>query len=103
MSPYERERRERELERESRYMSRADPRETGAKELDYGDSRAGSMNGSAGRRRRESQEADDGGRRDAKRVKRDKESKALVEPPDEKEAEERAVRSGSEEGEIEED
>jgi len=99
MSPYERERRERELERESRFMSRADPREVGAKELDYGDSRAGSMSGSGGRRRR-SEEDPDGGRKDAKRVKMEKSAK---ETADEKEAEEKAVRSGSEEGEIEED
>lgn len=49
LSHYDRERREREAERERSYISRADPREK-ASELDYGDSRAGSM-----RRRRDSE------------------------------------------------
>jgi pre-mRNA-processing factor 40 len=48
LSHYERERRERESERERTYTSRADPRDR-TSELDYGDSRPGSM-----RRRRES-------------------------------------------------
>lgn len=103
MSPYERERRDREAERENRYMSRADPREVGAKELDYGDSRAGSMNGSTGRKRRESEEDGESGRKDSKRLKRDKRSKTPADLVEAKEAEEKAVRSGSEEGEIEED
>jgi pre-mRNA-processing factor 40 len=38
-SHYERERREREAERERQYLSRADPRDAGSSELDYGDSK----------------------------------------------------------------
>lgn len=47
-SHYDRERRQREVERERSYISRADPRDK-ASELDYGDSRPGSV-----RRRRDS-------------------------------------------------
>lgn len=50
-SHYERERREREAERERQYLSRADPRDVGSSELDYGDSKPTGM-----RRRREGSE-----------------------------------------------
>lgn len=50
-SHYERERREREAERERQYLSRADPRDMGSSELDYGDSKPTGM-----RRRREGSE-----------------------------------------------
>lgn len=105
---YGRERREREAERERSYIprgdpaaSRADPRERSVSELDYGDG-TGARTTSA-RRRRESDESTS--RRDNKRPRysprADRKSKTPVpEPPKE---EERALRSGSEEGEIEED
>jgi pre-mRNA-processing factor 40 len=50
-SHYERERREREAERERQYLSRADPRDLGSSELDYGDSKP-----TGTRRRREGSE-----------------------------------------------
>ena len=51
MSVYDRERREREMERERSYVSRADPREKG-RALDYGDEDAvGSRPGSVRKRR----------------------------------------------------
>ncbi|KAL5420856.1 hypothetical protein PMIN04_006103 [Paraphaeosphaeria minitans] len=105
---YVRERREREAERERSYIprgdpaaSRADPRECSVSELDYGDS-SGARTTST-RRRRESDESMS--RRDSKRARysprADRKSKTPVpEPPKQ---EERALRSGSEEGEIEED
>ncbi len=111
LSHYDRERREREAERERTYISRADPRDKGS-ELDYGDSRAGSM-----RRRRDSEgENSPGSRRDVKRTRRDGASRertfsprrhrsrtpaVKVEPEPIKE--DPGLRSGSEEGEIEED
>ncbi|GME23125.1 Formin binding protein [Neofusicoccum parvum] len=106
LSHYDRERREREVERERSYISRADPREK-ASELDYGDSRAGSM-----RRRRDSESPEN--KRDTKRTRRETrertfsprrhrsrtpEKKTQAEPP----KEDPGLRSGSEEGEIEED
>ncbi|PNS19775.1 hypothetical protein CAC42_7742 [Sphaceloma murrayae] len=78
---YDRERRERDAERERAYVSRADPFSKGG-ELDYGDE-----GGDAGRKR--SGSGDVGGGR--KRVKMEDEAK-----------EEKALQSGSEEGEIEE-
>ncbi|KAL5118315.1 U1 snRNP protein [Pleosporales sp. CAS-2024a] len=97
---YGTERREREAERERSYVSRADPRESSVSLLDYGD---GAGRTAASRRRRESDES--ASKRDSKRARysprHDRKSKTPVpEPPKE---EERAVRSGSEEGEIEED
>jgi pre-mRNA-processing factor 40 len=100
---YGRERREREAERERSYVSRADPRERSVSELDYGDSRPVST-----RRRRESNES--GGRREAKRPRyspmpdraRERRSKTPVQTAPEPK-EDPGLRSGSEEGEIEED
>ncbi|KAF2748105.1 hypothetical protein M011DRAFT_401045 [Sporormia fimetaria CBS 119925] len=95
---YGRERREREAERERTYVSRADPRERSS-ELDYGDSPAVST-----RRRRDSDESASA-RRDNKRARyspsRSRRSKtpAQAEPV----KEDPGLRSGSEEGEIEED
>lgn len=107
VSVYERERRERELERERSYISRADPRDKG-KTLDYGDEDAvGSRPGSV-RKRRES----DGSMRESKvsrlmrtvfelytdylQRSRRAESAGVLKD------EEPALQSGSEEGEIEE-
>ncbi|EKG19451.1 hypothetical protein MPH_03314 [Macrophomina phaseolina MS6] len=110
LSHYDRERREREVERERSYISRADPREK-ASELDYGDSRAGSM-----RRRRDSESPES--KRDAKRTRRETRERtfsprrhrsrtptAAESKPakDEAAKEDPGLRSGSEEGEIEED
>lgn len=96
---YARDRREREVERERTYVSRADPRERSS-ELDYGDSRPAST-----RRRRESDA--ESTRRDSKRARyspsRDHRSKTPVTAPEAPKDEDRALRSGSEEGEIEED
>lgn len=106
LSHYDRERREREAERERSYISRADPRDKGS-ELDYGDSRAGSM-----RRRRDSEGLSP--RRDTKRTRREitsrertfsprlRRSRSPL-PPPEPVKEDPGLRSGSEEGEIEED
>ncbi|KAI4625385.1 uncharacterized protein J4E87_005232 [Alternaria ethzedia] len=104
---YVRERREREAERERSYVSRADPREATVSLLDYGDS--GGRTSSA-RRRRESDESSSKRDRETKRARYsprpDRKSKTPV--PEaastiKKEEEDRALRSGSEEGEIEED
>ncbi|EME49887.1 hypothetical protein DOTSEDRAFT_68630 [Dothistroma septosporum NZE10] len=90
VSIYERERRERELERERSYISRADPRDKG-KTLDYGDEDTiGSRPGSV-RKRRDS----DGSMRESKRSRRGESAGVLKD-------EEPALQSGSEEGEIEE-
>lgn len=97
-SPYERERRVREVERERGYVSRADPRDV-AKELDYGESgRAGSMAESTGTSRRR-RSVDSDSRRDSKRLKTNGRSGS---PQDAEMKEEVALQSGSEEGEIEE-
>ncbi|KAH8629196.1 U1 snRNP-associated protein [Alternaria alternata] len=101
------ERREREVERERSYVSRADPREATVSLLDYGDSGGRT---SSTRRRRESDESSSKRDRETKRARyspraADRKSKTPI--PDsaalKKEEEERAIRSGSEEGEIEED
>ncbi|KAF2145527.1 uncharacterized protein K452DRAFT_305530 [Aplosporella prunicola CBS 121167] len=108
MDHYDRERRVREVERERSYISRADPRDKGS-ELDYGESRAGSM-----RRRRDSDGGSPESKRDVKRTRRDRSSRERTFSPrphrsrtPAKEApppkEDVALRSGSEEGEIEED
>ena len=56
MSVYDRERREREMERERSYISRADPRDRG-KTLDYGDEDAGGSRPDSTRKRRESDDS----------------------------------------------
>lgn len=109
---YDRERRDRELDRERSYVSRADPREGVAKVLDYGESESvgasasgtGGVNGGSGNRRRRGSEGTEDGaseKRDTKRAKRgDRSSKTPGVVEEEKEEE--ALKSGSEEGEIEE-
>ncbi|KAF2866717.1 hypothetical protein BDV95DRAFT_583654 [Massariosphaeria phaeospora] len=98
---YGHERREREVERERTYVSRADPRERSVSELDYGDGRPVSV---STRRRRDS-DGSAAAKRDPKRARLSPrpEVKAktpvAVDPP----KEDPALRSGSEEGEIEED
>ncbi|KAB8339229.1 hypothetical protein FH972_022163 [Carpinus fangiana] len=117
---YDRERRERDHERERLYSSRIDPRDSSVRALDYdeggsGAGRAGSnvSDWSGGRRRRNS-DIDGGERKDNKRARRDgggptgtpmevdgdREKKRQEA---EKEKEEENLKSGSEEGEIEED
>lgn len=100
-SHYDRERREREMERERSYVSRADPRDR-ATDLDYGEIRVGSLGGGT-RRRRDSEESGGsaGGVRASKRPRR-KERTDTPEPPPKKDPLE-GTHSGSEEGEIEED
>ncbi|KAL1604485.1 U1 snRNP protein [Nothophoma quercina] len=102
---YGRERREREVERERTYradpLSRADPRE-GSVSLDYGD---GTGRTASSRRRRESDAS--ASRRDVKRPRYsprpDPRGKSKTPVPEPIKEEDRALRSGSEEGEIEED
>ncbi|KAF2632253.1 hypothetical protein BU25DRAFT_359043 [Macroventuria anomochaeta] len=102
---YGRERREREVERERTYradpLSRADPRE-GSVSLDYGD---GAGRTASSRRRRESDVS--ASRRDVKRPRYsprpDPRGKSKTPVPEPIKEEDRALRSGSEEGEIEED
>ncbi|KAJ4352873.1 U1 snRNP protein [Ascochyta clinopodiicola] len=98
---YGRERREREVERERTYVSRADPRE-GSVSLDYGD---GTGRAAPSRRRRESDASTS--RRDVKRPRYsprpDPRGKSKTPVPEPIKEEDRALRSGSEEGEIEED
>lgn len=100
-SGYERERR-RDYDNEHSYMSRADPRDSGAKALDYGDSRAGSMTGSTGRRRRRSDADDDEPLRSSKFARRERGSKTPAAEEVKIKKEEEELKSGSEEGEIEE-
>lgn len=105
---YERERRERDDHRERSYVSRADPRDKGAVELDYGDSRPTSV---STRRRRDSEGTNDS-RRDSKRLRRDnRDSRERTfspkrhrtkTPPQTEAKEDAGLVSGSEEGEIEE-
>ncbi|OXV11607.1 hypothetical protein Egran_00633 [Elaphomyces granulatus] len=120
LSHYERERRDREEERERLYRTRGDPRGS-RDELDYGDSRS---TVSTDRRRRRDSDAESVASRSAKRYRRDarerdrspdrnrggrrekeRERRSKDRTPVELEArkEEKAVHSGSEEGEIEED
>ncbi|KAF2182226.1 hypothetical protein K469DRAFT_790225 [Zopfia rhizophila CBS 207.26] len=102
-SHYDRERREREAERERSYVSRADPRDRGS-ELDYGDSRPVST-----RRRRDSGEDSPAIRRDMNSreptfsPRHDRRSRTPAQPAPELPKEDPGLRSGSEEGEIEED
>lgn len=101
----------REDERERLYRARGDPR-GGRDELDYGDTRS---TGSADRRRRRESDTESVASRSAKRYRRDsrerdrskdtrkdvgRERSAI---PEMEMKEEKAVHSGSEEGEIEED
>ena len=107
LNGYDRDRRE--LDRERSYIGRVDAREPGARELDYGESgRAGSTisGGSTSRKRRDSGD-DEGNRRDSKRLRRDRDSRTrtpidLAAVKKEEEKEEEVLKSGSEEGEIEE-
>ena len=122
MSIYDRERREREMERERNYVSRADPRDKG-RTLDYGDEDAvGSRPGSI-RKRRDSDGSRGSSRRDnkvclaacseimmkltysskrARRARSRTPDPGAADPSGILKEDERAVRSGSEEGEIEE-
>jgi len=102
VSPYDRERRTREVERERAYMSRADPREVVAKALDYGESgSAGSMadRTESSRSRKNMRGSEDpGNARDSKRRKVEEDKAAA----DVEMAEAVELVSGSEDGEIEE-
>lgn len=109
-SIYERERREREIERERNYVSRADPRDKG-RALDYGDDDVPSSRPGSIRKRRDS-DISAGGRRDPKvgcnhhysyaceanNVQRLRRATPDTAPREESPA----LQSGSEEGEIEE-
>jgi pre-mRNA-processing factor 40 len=109
-SIYERERREREIERERNYVSRADPRDKG-RALDYGDDDGPSSRPGSIRKRRDS-DISAGGRRDPKvgcnhhysyaceanNVQRLRRATPDAAPREESPA----LQSGSEEGEIEE-
>ncbi|RAK95777.1 snoRNA-splicing protein PRP40 [Aspergillus ibericus CBS 121593] len=116
LSHYERERREREEERERLYRTRGDPR-GGRDELDYGaDTRSTTSND---RRRRRDSDTESVASRSAKRYRRDsrerersrgakrdrerRERTPAAAAADDSKKEEKAVHSGSEEGEIEED
>ncbi|KAI9728650.1 MAG: hypothetical protein M1828_002756 [Chrysothrix sp. TS-e1954] len=106
LNGHDHDRRERGLDRERSYMSRADPRDSSARELDYGESgRAGSsISGGTGRKRHGSED-DDGSRRGSKRLRGEADSRTRT-PVDaaiaKEEEKEEVLRSGSEEGEIEE-
>ncbi|KAF4214998.1 hypothetical protein CNMCM8980_008877 [Aspergillus fumigatiaffinis] len=113
LSHYDRERRDREEERERLYRTRGDPRGS-RDELDYGaDTRSTVSND---RRRRRDSDTESVASRSAKRYRRDsrerdrsrasKRGRERQEPTpaaEEAKKEEKAVHSGSEEGEIEED
>lgn len=112
---YDRERRERDVERERLYASRADPRDLGVRALDYDEGASGGRRGStvsdksAARKRRDSDTGDRGERTDSKRAKRDHGAKddaslaSAQEQAAKEEKEDEVLKSGSEEGEIEED
>ncbi|KAH1429514.1 hypothetical protein KXX32_004376 [Aspergillus fumigatus] len=113
LSHYDRERRDREEERERLYRTRGDPRGS-RDELDYGaDTRSTVSND---RRRRRDSDTESVASRSAKRYrresrerdrsrasKRDRERQEPTPAAEEDKREEKAVHSGSEEGEIEED
>ncbi|EAW07806.1 snoRNA-splicing protein PRP40 [Aspergillus clavatus NRRL 1] len=111
LAHYDRERRDREEERERLYRTRGDPR-GGRDELDYGgDTRSTTSND---RRRRRDSDTESVASRSAKRHRRESRERERSrgakrerrEPstiPEEPKAEDKAVHSGSEEGEIEED
>jgi pre-mRNA-processing factor 40 len=105
-SHYERERRERDVERERTYVSRADPRDPANVELDYGESRPSNT-----RRRRDSDGGSPSSRRDSKRQRRERDSREPTYSPRRNKTrtpqpaepkEDPGLKSGSEEGEIEE-
>ncbi|KAL2872075.1 snoRNA-splicing protein PRP40 [Aspergillus lucknowensis] len=114
LSHYERERRDREEERERLYRTRGDPRGS-RDELDYGGDTRSTV--STDRRRRRDSDTESVASRSAKRYRRDsrdrsrgarkdrdrRERTPTAVTADEAKKEERAVHSGSEEGEIEED
>lgn len=113
LSHYDRERRSREEERERLYRTRGDPRGS-RDELDYGGDTRSTV--SSDRRRRRDSDAESVASRNPKRSRRDDREKersrdrghrerlAGHSPTDEQpKMEEKAVHSGSEEGEIEED
>ncbi|KAL4813725.1 hypothetical protein BDW67DRAFT_192730 [Aspergillus spinulosporus] len=119
LSHYERERRDREEERERLYRTRGDPRGS-RDELDYGgDSRStAGVTASNERRRRRDSDTESVASRSTKRYRRDSRdrdarkdrerrertpSSAAPGPAADEAKEEKAVHSGSEEGEIEED
>ncbi|PLN81512.1 hypothetical protein BDW42DRAFT_200853 [Aspergillus taichungensis] len=111
LSHYDRDRRDREDERERLYRARADPRGS-RDELDYGgDSRSTVSND---RRRRRDSDVESVASRSAKRYRRDsrerersprreRERRERTPAVDQARKEEKAVHSGSEEGEIEEE
>jgi pre-mRNA-processing factor 40 len=104
-SHYDRERRDREEERERLYRTRGDPRGS-RDELDYGGDTRSTV--SSDRRRRRDSDAESVASRSAKRYRRDERSRERSHRPvaaieEEPKTEEKAVHSGSEEGEIEED
>jgi pre-mRNA-processing factor 40 len=113
LSHYDRERRDREEERERLYRTRGDPRGS-RDELDYGaDTRSVVSND---RRRRRDSDTESVASRSAKRhrresrerdrsrgSKRDRDRQEQTPAAEEAKKEEKAVHSGSEEGEIEED
>ncbi|KAK5134431.1 hypothetical protein LTR08_006478 [Meristemomyces frigidus] len=96
-SIYDRERREREMERERTYVSRADPRDKG-RSLDYGDEEAVVSRPGSVRKRRDS----DISTRDIKRARRTRTRTPEPVAPGVLPEEPPALQSGSEEGEIEE-
>lgn len=111
LSHYEIERREREEERERLYRTRADPRGS-RDELDYGADTRSTVS-TSDRRRRLDSDADSVSGRSAKRHRRESPERDRSRGPrrdrdrdvrvEEEKKEERAVHSGSEEGEIEEE
>ncbi|KAL3460699.1 hypothetical protein BJX64DRAFT_262404 [Aspergillus heterothallicus] len=114
LSHYERERRDREEERERLYRTRGDPRGS-RDELDYGGDTRSTV--STDRRRRRDSDTESVASRSAKRYRRDsrdlskgarrdrdrRERTPTATAAEEAKKEEKAVHSGSEEGEIEED
>ncbi|KAL4950608.1 hypothetical protein BDW69DRAFT_54282 [Aspergillus filifer] len=118
LSHYERERRDREEERERLYRTRGDPRGS-RDELDYGGDSKSTVSTSNDRRRRRDSDAESVASRSAKRYRRDSRDRSRDVRKDRERRErtpaagsvagadegreEKAVHSGSEEGEIEED
>ncbi|KAL4969104.1 snoRNA-splicing protein PRP40 [Aspergillus stella-maris] len=118
LSHYERERRDREEERERLYRTRGDPRGS-RDELDYGGDSKSTVSGGNDRRRRRDSDAESVASRSAKRYRRDSRDRSRDVRKDRERRErtpaagsvagadegkeEKAVHSGSEEGEIEED
>ncbi|OKL60068.1 hypothetical protein UA08_04468 [Talaromyces atroroseus] len=115
LSHYDRERRDREEERERLYRTRGDPRGS-RDELDYGGDTRSTV--SSDRRRRRDSDAESVASRSAKRYRRDDREKERSRERSHRDREpgrtpvaaieeetkvEKAVHSGSEEGEIEED